>query len=216
MSNMSEFLAGIYGTNADPAPTHDNEIEKLAQAELLDGLLQKEAGVSLDSLTVDEVIKVAAEAFGEESPLVQELLKEAAGDMPPSFVENMKEMKKEEGKADKPKEEEEEEGSEKEASEAELLKMAQNADTSGRIMAHSFWQELNSIKEAAEKEEKMEAKEEKKDEKMEEKKASFSVIDALARARVEEASQGREKRASFEDAVARRAREIAAERGIDL
>lgn len=210
MSNMSEFLAGIYGTNAEPAPNHDTEIEKLAQAELLEGLLQKEAGVSLESLTAGEVIKVAADLFGEDSPLVQDLLKEA--EMPPALAAAMKD-------GDKEDDDEEEEEAEKKAADAEFAKMAQNADTSGRIMAHAYWQELSAIKEAAEKEAMY--GEDKKHEKKEEKKkkeasAPFSIVDSLARARLDEVQVGQEKRASLENAVEERVKQLAAERGVLL
>lgn len=209
MSNMSDFLAGIYGTNAEPAPNYNNEIEKLAQAELLDSLFQKEAGVSINDLTVGEVVKVATELFGEDSPLVQNLLKEA-GELPPALQAHMEGGEEEE-------EEEEEEASEKKAAEVELLKMAQNADTSGRIMAHAYWQELQAIKQAAEKEPMYGEGEQKKDEKKKEKEASaFSVVDALARAHLDEIQTGQEKRASLESAVEKRMRELAAERGFSL
>lgn len=132
MSNMSEFLADIYGTNQESASNYDYEVEKLAQAELLDGLLQKEAGdgTGIADLSDYELYKVASEVFGEDSVLVREIIKAAS----------------EEEDED---EDEEEEDEEKTAHDLEMQKMAQNADTAGRIMAHAMWQELGAIKEAS-------------------------------------------------------------------
>lgn len=93
---------------------------KLAEARMLDEALASE-GVSIDDLDGETIMKVAYAMFGDESELVKEATKEEG----------------EEG--------EEEEGEEDE----EETKMAE-ADFLGRMMAHAYVDELNSLeKEAA-------------------------------------------------------------------
>jgi len=68
---MNEFLAEMYGTRETiGAPSQSDEVEKLAEANLLDQALQAE-GVNIDDLPADTILKVAYELFGEKSALVK-------------------------------------------------------------------------------------------------------------------------------------------------
>ncbi len=128
--SMNDYLQNmVYG--ADQATMEDLTVEKLAQAQIVEDLLLKESGdqMSLENLSIPELYKVAAELFGEDSVLAIET---AAA---------WEKIAKEE--------EEEEDDEEDEEKTAELHKIAENADASGRIMAHAFVDELNAMNKEA-------------------------------------------------------------------
>lgn len=128
---MNPFLAELYNTAENIGSTKvaaSDENEKLAQAYVLDQMLQNE-GLSIDQLSAQDIVKVATEIFGSNSPLV----KQAEEGMPPAVAEEKKEEK-----------EESEEEKEKEARE----KLAE-ADFLGRAMAHAYVDELRGIEKKA-------------------------------------------------------------------
>lgn len=131
---MNPFLAELYNTAENIGSTKvaaSDENEKLAQAYVLDQMLQNE-GLSIDQLSAQDIVKVATEIFGSNSPLV----KQAEEGMPPAVAEEKKEEKEEK--------EESEEEKEKEARE----KLAE-ADFLGRAMAHAYVDELRGIEKKA-------------------------------------------------------------------
>ncbi len=133
---MNEFLANFFGTAAPAEPTVS--AEKVAEAELF-AKLAAENGIDLDSMTDDQVRELYNETFKTASD-------DKDADDKPSAKEE-KEDDKDEKKA---------------AAAAELTelteetKLAQDkfaeATLMGQIMAHSMMRELQSIKEAADKE----------------------------------------------------------------
>lgn len=125
---MNEFLADIYNTRESiGAPQDSSDVEKLAEAQLLDEALKAE-GVDIDKLSGETILKLAHQLLGDDSALVKAAAEEGE--------------KKEEAK-----EEAEEEDEEKKEPFEE--KVAQ-ADFLGRVMAHSYWNEKVGIeKEAA-------------------------------------------------------------------
>lgn len=132
---MNPFLAELYNTAENIGVTKEaasDENEKLAQAYVLDQMLQNE-GYSLDKLSADDVVKVATEIFGADSPLVKEAMGD--GSCPPGVPPKKKEDKKDE------------EEKEKEAQE----KLAE-ADFLGRAMAHAYVDELRGIEKKAQEE----------------------------------------------------------------
>jgi hypothetical protein len=121
--SMNPFLAELYGTRAVIGATEDNsDVEKLAEAHFLDGILQSE-GIDVDQLEDGVILKLAYEIFGDDSHLVKSAMEEGA--------EPEKDPEK-----DPEKEPEKEESTEEKTAEADLL---------GRIMAHSMVQELGQI-----------------------------------------------------------------------
>lgn len=117
---MNEFLAELYGTRETIGASDSSDVEKLAEAQILDSVLQSE-GINVDDLDDGTILKLAYEIFGDDSQLVK------------MAAEGEEEEKKEdEGE----EEEEEEESAEEKTAEADLL---------GRIMAHSMVQELGNI-----------------------------------------------------------------------
>jgi hypothetical protein len=120
---MNEFLAQHYGTRETlGAGADDGDVAKLAEAQLLDGMLQSE-GIDVDQLSGDDVIKLAYEVFGENSEIVKAAQEEAGGKCEDC------------GKA------------ECECPSSE--KNASDADAMGRIMAHAMVQELGEIEKNA-------------------------------------------------------------------
>ena len=119
---MNEFLADLYGTRENIGAPQDtsNDVEKLAEAQVLDQFLTNE-GIDVDQLDGDTILKVAYDLFGEDS----EIVKAAA-----------------EGSEDSEDEEEGEEGEEEEKDAQEKLA---EADFLGRVMAHSFVDEQSSM-----------------------------------------------------------------------
>lgn len=125
---MNEFLADLYNTRESiGAPRNDSDVEKLAEAQILDEALQAE-GIDIDKLPGDTILKLAHQLLGDDSALVKSAQAEAY---------EGKETPEEEAKEEEAKEEKEEK---KEASETFEEKFAQ-ADFLGRTMAHAFWNE---------------------------------------------------------------------------
>ena len=142
---MNDFLAEMYGTRETigAGPAQSGDVEKLAEAQLLDEALRAE-GVDVDQLPADAIVKVAYELFGEDSALVKAA---AEGEEDEKDEEGEKEGEGEEGEEAKEEEDEKKEGS----AETFEEKLAQ-ADLLGRAMAHSFVQEQDSIMKEAGKE----------------------------------------------------------------
>jgi len=142
---MNEFLAGIYNTREAIGASQDtSDVEKLAEAQLLDEALQAE-GVDINRLPGDTILKLAHELFGDNSALVK-----SAAEEPPPF-----EKKEEEEKSEESEDEEV-----KQAALAELRARSQGQDESmeekvaqadflGRVMAHSYWNEKTAIEKTA-------------------------------------------------------------------
>lgn len=142
-NDMSDVLGEVFNTKVASATPED--LEKQAQVQFFNGLC-KEQGIDVKELTdpqIDQLWKVAME------------MRKEAGDMPPQFAKkdgDDKEGKKPEEK--KPEDKEKEAAAAKvAAAEAEFnekraaaVKIAE-ADAMGRIMAHSFVEELGKIAE---------------------------------------------------------------------
>lgn len=125
---MNEFLADLYGTRESIGSGNASDVEKLAEAQVLDQVFKSE-GIDVDTLPDEAIVKVAHELFGDNSAIVK-----AAQDEPAAEGETAEEEAEEE-------EEEEEEKSDEEKTAEDL----QKADFYGRVMAHSFTQERNII-----------------------------------------------------------------------
>ena len=124
---MNEFLAEIYNTRESIGASQDNsDVEKLAEAQLLDEALRAE-GVDIDKLPGETILKLAHQLLGDDSALVKAAAEESA--------------EHEEGE----KEEKEETEEKKEASEETFEEKVAQADFLGRVMAHSFWNEKGDI-----------------------------------------------------------------------
>ena len=144
---MNEWLNKMYGTaeTIGAAPASD-DTEKLAQAELLNQMLEAE-GYDVDKLSADTIVKVANALFGADNKL------KVADEMPPQFAAKAEE-KKEEGKEEHEKGEtkEEEKKEEEKKDEDEEKKAADElaqADFVGRMMAHAYVNELAAIEKQA-------------------------------------------------------------------
>lgn len=112
---MHNWLAEMYGTGEDIGSSPEqNDVEKLAQAEILDQMFEAE-DVDWNALDADTVEKVAEELFGAENQITAEELTKAASD--------------------------EDEGE----TEPDAQEKFAEADFAGRVMAHSFNQELDAI-----------------------------------------------------------------------
>jgi len=137
---MNEFLAEMYGTRESiGSPSDDSDVQKLAEAQLLDEALQAE-GIDIDKLPGDAILKLAHQILGEDSYLVK------------AAMEGEEEAEEEEKKkAPEAGEEEPEKDSKcKGASSEESFeeKVAQ-ADFLGRVMAHSYVNEMSDIEKRA-------------------------------------------------------------------
>lgn len=119
---MNQFLAELYGTADEIGSTAGNDVEKLAEAQILDEFFTNE-GIDVDKLDGGTIVKVAHELFGDDSAIVKQA--EGEGDEPP---------------AKKKDEDEDEEDMEEKSAQADYL---------GRVMAHAFNQEDRMIKEGA-------------------------------------------------------------------
>lgn len=136
---MNPFLSELYNTAENIGQTKEasaDENEKLAQAHILDQMLQNE-GMSIDQLTPQDIVKVATEIFGPDSPLVKE------AEMPPQLAGAKGD---DSGKCEKCGKDPCEcpAAKDKEAQE----KLAE-ADFLGRAMAHAYVDELRGIEKAA-------------------------------------------------------------------
>lgn len=125
---MNPFLADLYGTAASIGST-DTEQEKLAQASILEkqaSILDEmfvSEGINVDDLAPETIEKVAFSLFGDEN-----MIKVAEEDEEEEKKEKKKEKKKDE-----------EEAQEKVA----------EADYLGRVMAHSYINEMTAIEKQA-------------------------------------------------------------------
>lgn len=151
---MNEFLADIYNTRESiGAPKDNSDVEKLAEAQLLDEALRAE-GVDIDKLPGETILKLAHQLLGDDSALVKAAEEGAAHEEAETPAEEKKEH--EEGG---------EEAGEKEVKAAAIAelkakeasgqgeetfeeKVAQ-ADFLGRVMAHSYWNEKTDIEKNA-------------------------------------------------------------------
>lgn len=119
---MNEFLADIYNTRESIGASQDtSDVEKLAEAQLLDEALRAE-GVDIDKLPGETILKLAHQLLGDDSALV----KAAAANTQPSA-------------STVPANGENETFEEKVA----------QADFLGRVMAHSYWSEKTNIEKQA-------------------------------------------------------------------
>jgi hypothetical protein len=139
--SMNPFLARMYGTPG--APT-DEDLEKVAAAQLF-AKLAKDNNINLDDLTNDQI-----------AGLWDEVMPKEAGELPPALAaaaaakkgEGKEEEKKEEKKDEK---EEEKESQAKEAAVQEFMQKKAHVDQMaymdycGRVMAHSYVDELTKI-----------------------------------------------------------------------
>jgi hypothetical protein len=124
---MNEFLANYYGTagygSVESTPANES-VEKTAQAELF-AKLAADNGVDLNTLSDEQVNQLWSDTFGTEKSA------EEAGD-------------KEDGKDDSEDEKKDEAKKELAEKKAAAEKFAE-ADYLGRVMAHSYVNELNKI-----------------------------------------------------------------------
>lgn len=151
---MNEFLSEIYHTReAIGASTDNSDVEKLAEAQLLDDALRAE-GYDIDKLPGETILKLAHQIIGPDSALVKAAAEESAAHESAEAPAEEKKESEEDG-------EEAEEAEVKAAALAELRakqasrteetleeKVAQ-ADFLGRVMAHSYWNEKNEIEKTA-------------------------------------------------------------------
>lgn len=127
---MNAFLAELYGTGNDVASqAAPDDVEKLAQAEVLDQVLQQE-GLTLDQLSGDQILKVAENLFGPDNEIIKMATKHE-GESDEEYEARMKKEKEGGGDA---------ETQEEKVAEADFL---------GRVMAHSFWNEKGTIEKDA-------------------------------------------------------------------
>jgi len=138
---INEWLAEVYGTNGSGS---DNDLEKTAQAMMLQKLAEEE-GVDLSGLD-EEQLNALAQEIVQNAEVIEAATSGGEGEGEPPAVEPNPAAEEEEAQA----------------------KFAE-ADFLGRVMAHSYTQELNKIaEEAAAAEEEEEKKETKKKEEEEE------------------------------------------------
>lgn len=148
-NDMSSTLGEVFGTIKTASPSAE-DLEKRAQVEFFNGLC-KEHGINIKALNdkqVDDLWKVAMD------------MRKEAGEMPPQFAKKDGDDKggdkKPEAKDDKADKEKEAAAAKVAAAEAEFTavktaatKVAE-AEAMGRIMAHSFVNELDKIAEKRE------------------------------------------------------------------
>jgi len=149
---MNEFLAEIYNTReAIGASTDNSDVEKLAEAQLLDEALRAE-GVDIDKLPGETILKLAHQLLGDNSALVKAAEEGAAHEGGETPAEEKKEHEEggEEADEKEVKAAAIAELRAKEASGEETMeeKVAQ-ADFLGRVMAHSYWNEKTEIEKTA-------------------------------------------------------------------
>jgi len=142
---MDEFLEAMYNTreNIGLADGGQDDIEKMAEAELVAATLQEE-GYDLDRLDGNDILKVAHALFGANSALVKSAQEESEEEE----EEESPALEKAEEKAEEKVEkmfEKKKEGSAEEDLETKLA----HADFLGRVMAHSFVDEWAKMEKAA-------------------------------------------------------------------
>lgn len=191
---MDPFLAKMYGTaEAIGAEPSSSDMDKLAQAKMLDEMISAETGYQFDEVPNEVILKVASQVFGDDS-----LLKTAED------VEETKQATKEpEAQPEQTKVAEQEKTAEEEAQE----KLAE-ADFLGRLMAHAYVSELHNIEKQAQEGES--AEEEEKEEKEEAKEEKKPLPPFMKK---EEKEEEAEKKAAFEAMAVERARAMLKEAG---
>jgi hypothetical protein len=151
---MDDFLDAMYGTRENIGGPDISELEKNAEAELLFDALKEEGYNTdqIDAMSGDDVLKVAQVLFGEDSAIVKAAVE----------GEKCEKCKHAKGECKCPKEEPAKEASARPvaptaAAETFEEKVA-HADQLGRIMAHSFVDEVSNIEKQAQYEQIKEAK----------------------------------------------------------
>ena len=132
---MNEFLADLYGTREAIGASNSSDVEKLAEAQVLDQVFKSE-GINVDQLPDETIVKVAYELFGKDSAIVK-------------AAETTEEEAKREGEPAEQEEGEKEEAKEEAKEEEKTAADLQKADFLGRVMAHSFVQERGIIEKNA-------------------------------------------------------------------
>jgi hypothetical protein len=134
---MNEFLADLYGTRETIGASNSEDVQKLAEAQILDQFFTAE-GINVDQLPNETIVKVAQQLFGEESAIA----KMAAPAPAPTekVAESVEEEAKREGETVEEEKKEHEETAEEKTAEADYL---------GRVMAHAFVQERAIIEKEA-------------------------------------------------------------------
>ncbi len=134
MSTMNEFLSQFYGTNTEleekTASSNDEQVAMFAK-------LASDNGIDLSQLNDEQLETLYTETFSKQ-----------AGEIPPQFrkTDGDNDGKVNDGKPSERKErKEEKDDDEKKASAERLEKQAQEADFMGRIIAHSYVNELRKI-----------------------------------------------------------------------
>lgn len=120
--DMNPFLTDLYGTGRT---VDTNDVEKLAQAEVLDRVL-RENNLTLDKLSGDQILKVAEQLFGKNNEIAKLASASTKTAANTTTATN--------GAAPK------QETMEEKTAEADYL---------GRVMAHAYWQEKIAIEKAA-------------------------------------------------------------------
>lgn len=189
--NISEVLADAYATGGTPKVASAEDLEKNAQLEYFMALTKK-ANIDLTQMDDKQIDQLWKTAFENGAPPFPPAAAPAGPPAPPSAPP--KEEKKEEEKEKKDeekKEEEKEAAARKEYAEKRAMseKLAE-ADAMGRVMAHSYVDELRKISAKLASEgappPPPPAAEEKKEEKKEEEKKEASLLERLRKV----ASQG--------------------------
>ena len=133
---MNEYLAQLYGTEGTEKVAEEETV-KLANAELF-AKLAADNGVDLSQMQPEQIGELYASVFPEEAAKLAEESEKKED------AKDESEEKKEEAKEDEKKASAELYFQEKRAFQEKFAE----ADLMGRVMAHSFMQELGEIKEA--------------------------------------------------------------------
>ena len=147
---MNPFLAEIYGTRETiGAPDPTDDVEKLAECQLVDEFLRAE-NINVDTLTPEQIVKVAHNLFGDNSEIVKaamaaQMTAPAAPTAPATVAPTAPATAAPAPAAVKtaaaaPAAEPEGETAEEKLADADFL---------GRVMAHSFTQERAEIEKQA-------------------------------------------------------------------
>ena len=152
---MNEFLSDMYNTRETigaAAPAQQEDYEKLAEAQLLDQALQAE-GIDVEQLPPETILKVAYELFGENSALVKAAQAEGEGGPPPPAEKKCETCGKSPCECPAAEEKEamaraflaKQAAAQAGGGEEDFNEKIAQADFLGRVMAHSFVQEQDSI-----------------------------------------------------------------------
>lgn len=203
--SMNQTIAGLYNTAGVQQPTNEDH-EKVAQAQLF-AKLASDNNINLNELSNDQITELWETTFGKEA---QEEGAEEGGGKPPF-------PPKKEEKGEKEEEEDDEE-EKKEAAVAEFyqVKTAHDQvaffDYCGRVMAHSYVNELSKI--ASAQGEDGQAKEAAAAESSEEQAQRIAKL-ASAAPGMPQAAEGRSTTQNFDLFAARHAVELAKQAGVD-